>query len=333
MNRLLQVTDIGFDTVAGERYEAAFFATGYESRCISLSQRLGTSRIRSATAWGFEREALPALRKAHDLHFRQKWGVSPNILPHTDFSHAWGSVHHVWKGIRQRKGPTRILVDYSSMSRIWYAALINYFRLTSIEEEVIIDFSYTPGAYSSSYPNELQASVVTEIVAIPGLEGLSGTRESSIAVLGLGFTPAAALGVLERLQPQLIFGFYADPAARKEYTDICMASNQRLIHLSKFLLPLPLQSVSASYRRLCEAIIPFLSTQQITFIPMGPKPHVLASMLVGCKFRQVACMYAQLARRDVSDIEEGGEPSAVRVHFLPPDAIESADRLTALASM
>jgi len=243
----------------------------------------------------------------------QKWGLTPTTLAHSDFEAAWSQLGEIAKDLETKAGCLHVLVDYSSMSRAWYAAILNYFRFVYSRGDVIIDFVYTPGKYSASYEDELRTSVISKIVSLPGLEGLSGTRESSIAAFGLGFSPAAALGVLERLQPQLIFSFLASPAVKDHYSRTCKEVNKRLVESSSFSLLLPLFSVSTSYRRLCEAIIPFLPNQQVTFIPMGPKPHVLASMLVAAKFRQAGCMYAQLSRRDVSDIEEESDPFGVRV--------------------
>lgn len=302
LRTLIEVEDLTFEQIANQTYDVAMFASGYESRCIRLSQLLAPHRISQVVVWGFEGNALPEMRGLHDLHFIQKWARRPEVISHSQFRAPTDSLAAQVRDRMRSDRELHILCDYSSMSRTWYAALLNLARFTEGPATVTIDFAYTSGQYAASYAEEVQGAVVDEIVSIPGQEGLSATRDSTVAALGLGFSPAAAQGVLERIQPHSIFSFFADPGAKREYADVCRSANNALIRRSEFVLHLPLFSVSTTYRLLCEAVSTTLPDQQVSFIPMGPKPHVLASMLVACRFRQIACLYARMKRQEVSDV-------------------------------
>ena len=316
MYRVMNVVDLNSDDIWSRQYDLGIFASGYESRCVATSERLSAKQVEMPIILGFSNEVLPDARKRHDLHFRQKWSVDPIKIEHSDFDAAWKQMGAIVYALMQsKKERLRILVDYSSMSRAWYAGILNFVRFLDTNVTIEIDFCYTIGHYGAGFEEELRTSVVNRIVSLPGLEGLSGTRESTVAALGLGFTPVAALGVLERLQPSVVFSFLAEPGAEEGYSEICRDANASIIAMSRFIMPLPLRSVAVSSNRLSEAILPFLDHSQVTFIPMGPKPHVLASMLTAARYKQAACLYASISRKQVSDISPLEEIVATRVTF------------------
>lgn len=135
------------------------------------------------------------------------------------------------------------------------------------------------------------------------MEGLSASRPSSIAIFGLGFSPVAGLGALERLQPDKVFCFFASPGSTEENIAIAQRCNEPLIKRSSSeLLELPLDSLSTTYRGLCELAWPFVDRYHINILPMGPKPHVLASMLVAHTYKPVGCLYGKVRHPSESNI-------------------------------
>ena len=53
----------------------------------------------------------------------------------------------------------------------------------------------------------------------------------------------------------------------------------------------------------------------ITFVPMGPKPHVLAALLVGLRFDQVRCLRVTSRRAFPPDAHPVGTIGVTRVEF------------------
>ncbi|MFA6472503.1 MAG: hypothetical protein WCU00_10720, partial [Candidatus Latescibacterota bacterium] len=80
----------------------------------------------------------------------------------------------------------------------------------------------------------------------------------------------------------------------------------------KDVLELPLASIEVCYRHLAETIAPHRPDGEITLVPMGPKPHVLASILIAMRFQEVACLRVSFAPNPI-DVKPTGEIVATRV--------------------
>ncbi len=317
MNALSEVHDINHLEVRSRSYDIALFASGYETRCTYLARQLSKDCAKVIDILGFSEthELLPENRAAHDQFFLEHFLVRPAEL---QMPLELKLQSHLMNLNRDRSsGTVKILVDYSSMSRAWYASVINFARYANFDQRFEVDFCYSVGEYGDSFKKELSELSVDSIITLPGFEGLSATREESIAVLGLGFTPLAAFGALEKLQPTQTLAYYADPGAKKDSADVCRSANEPLLRSADFQVALPLRSVELVYKRLAESLAPYLKSRQITLIPMGPKPHVLAALLLSAKFRPMACLYAKTSRRKVSDIPATGEVIVSRAIFEP----------------
>jgi hypothetical protein len=206
--------------------------------------------------------------------------------------------------------PIRIILDYSSMSRLWYTAVLNWARFAVPTKEVIIDFVYSMGRYDE----EKHPMVIRGMMSILGCEGRAYRLRESVAVFGLGFHGLATLCVLDRLEADTVYVFLAAPGSTVEYVAKTREINKDLINnpKTKAVLELPLASVEACYRHLAETIAPHRPDGEITLVPMGPKPHILASILLAMRFQEVACLRVSGAPYPI-DVKPTGEITATRV--------------------
>jgi len=255
---------------------------------------------------GFTEEPFTGNRPSNDLFFSERCGCKPIPLSGDDEKPIY---KYLKKCTQSLSGPIHILLDYSSMSRLWYAAVLNWARFASSGRDVIIDFVYAMGKYD----DEKQPMVIRDMASIPGCEGRAYRLRESVAVFGLGFHGLAALCVLDRLEADTVYAFLASPGSTKEYVEKTMEVNKDLInsHKTKALLKLPLASIEACYRQLAEIIAPHRLDGEITLVPMGPKPHVLASILVAIRFKEVACL--RVSGDPPQDVKPTGEIVATRV--------------------
>lgn len=315
--RLTSISDIAFETVLTCSYDLVIFASGYESRCQFVSTQLDVANAHRKLVFGFEFIGNAELRAKSDEHYLQKWGLTPSTLSSSNEMGVYSLLNQEMKIANSM--PRRILVDYSSMSRAWYAAILNWIRFSEFTEDVSVDFVYSTGAYS----NEFSPIAVKSILPLPGCEGSSGTITKSIAIFGLGFEGLAPLCVLDKLQPDEIFAYLASPAANEDYPNIARSKNKELIGLAKETLELPLSSVEITFAKLAEVISPYLKMADITFVPMGPKPHVLAAILLAIRFEQVTCLHVNGRTQDAVDVIPGGDVIATRLHFKPNSGLHS----------
>lgn len=306
---IYRVNDASFDEVAGAQYDAIFVASGYEQRCTCVSKRLNPKHFRNVAILAFNALTDSPERIEHDGYLQSRWGTEQRELSAEDES----PLYDLLRDLSARGGHlTKILVDYSSMSRLWYAAILNWARYASGSKELTIDFAYAIGVYEENGP----PMIIQDMLAVPGCEGGALRLEKSVAIFGLGFNGWASLCVLERLEADLVYAFLASPAADDRYPAQVLEKNQDFLEETKThekVLKFPLRSVEGSYRYLSELIAPHRGEDIITLVPMGPKPHVLASILVSMRFPEVSCLRISAKRERPENVAPTGEIMVTRV--------------------
>jgi hypothetical protein len=193
--------------------------------------------------------------------------------------------------------------------------------------ETSIDFVYALGRYEEK-DNPM---VIEDMMSIPGCEGGALQSNHSLAIFGLGFNGWASLSVLERLEADEVFAFIASPGASPEYPERVRKLNKDFLEeprVKQHVLELPLRSVESSYRLLSELITPHRFSDTVTLVPMGPKPHILASILVSMRFPEVSCMRISAKRDRPEKVEPSGEVVATRVVVRKDPAAEIGSVLT-----
>jgi hypothetical protein len=305
--RSLQVLDFDVESFCKERYDVSLFASGYESRCIQVPGLIDPSKVANPLVFGFTEESHSGKREFNDKFYKERWCSETIPLSGDDEKPIY---EQLLKYTQSLDRPIHILLDYSSMSRLWYAAVLNWARFAASGKDVIIDFIYSMGKYEETK----QSMVIREIASIPGCEGRAYRLRETVAVLGLGFHGMASLCVLDLLEADTVYAFIASPGSSEEYVSKTRELNKDLIHSlkKKQLIELPFISIEKSYRILAETIAPHRLDGEITLIPMGPKPHVLTSILVSMRFQEVACLRVSGAPNPL-DVIPTGEIVATRV--------------------
>jgi hypothetical protein len=304
----IAVSDIEIANVAATAYDLALFACGYESRCVHAPQKLDSVRIGTAVVLGFDKGKEDPVRVENDKYFELEWiGKRGATYMYAD-SDDDVAVYQSLRGLTSGR-PIRILIDYSSMSRVWYAAVLNWARFRASGSIVEIDFVYSPGIYG-----EPESSVsIDKLRIVRGCEGGTTRLGPCVIVLGLGFYGLTTQFLLDQFQPDLVYAYYASPGAATSYPEKILKDNAELIAASSLTLALPLGSVETTARYLEELVTPHRATSEITLIPMGPKPHVLAAILVGMRLREVACLRVSTHRKRAEKVSATGMLVATRV--------------------
>lgn len=309
MMTLLRIEDSDRDSVLSETYDLSLFGCGYESRCTYLPQILSPDRIQSAIVLGFTEEAKDPQRTLNNQYFAENWKTASRIpVSGGDESLMYPEIA---RHLRTCEQTCRILVDYSSMSRLWYAGILNWVRFICPAQEVFLDFVYAVGQHQEAVP----PMVVDEILGIPGSEGGPSSATRKVAVFGLGFDALAALTVYDQLEPDALYAYYASPGAFPDYAARAAELNSELlVNHASGILPLPLWSVEATFRHLAE-LITTESAANITFLPIGPKPHVLTALLLSLRFPRIACLRISTRRIKPHHVGTSGDLVVTRVHF------------------
>jgi hypothetical protein len=263
--------------VAGEAFDIFITASGYEQRAVHCMRKFPVNRIPKRVAFGFN-DRITQQREDNDREFSR--AAVPVMLSSGDS----GDVLREWvsEALEEFTGkPTRVLVDYSSMTRTWYAAILEAFLIAEVNSSIECVFSYSVAEYSAPSYYSSNASVGP----IPNFCSLSAPDKPSALIIGLGYEQERALGLVEYIDPAYTCAFYTDPALDQRFRDAVLQNNQAF--LSKLprerLYPYPLADLQRTGDMLNSVCRALLDEHRVILAPLGMKPFSLLCLLLATK--------------------------------------------------
>ena len=315
---LHKIYDVNIRSITEKYYNIAFFACGYEERATALSNIISKNNIHRLVTIYFNNQSNIHHNTKNSKHFNMISNDSIRLNDNDNddkeifnYLNSYLSTH-----LSQN---LNILIDYSSMPRLWYITLINWAKnvVTSINK-ICIDFVYNVGSYDDI---KLTPLLISKILAIPGHEGIT-THNNTITIFGLGYDEMATLCVHDVLEPSMVYSVimlppgYENINCKPKLFRAEIENKTFLSNYSKCTLYLPLISVEKTYRLINEFIMPFMGKNNISFIPMGPKPHILASALISTKFQDIINLYVKGKRESKHDVHPSTDFVCTRVEFI-----------------
>ena len=211
-----------------------------------------------------------------------------------------------------------ILIDYTAMSRLHYLTLI---PLLADRMGVRVVFAYAVGRYDG-LEKQYPVATVGDPRAVPGLEGLPHSGRPRLYLFGLGYDGLGAEALVERLEAQRLAVFWADPGASPRAAEIARGHNSRLIERARLHFACSLWDVRKLTSILCRLAFETHATERLVFVPIGPKPHILACGLTAAQFEHTALLAPHFDAggilRDVPEIEAAGDIILTRVQAAQP---------------
>ena len=266
------VEDSTLDEIRKQHFDLAVYASGYERRASYLAKQLEPAQIDRTLVLGFEQESDDPQRVENDRLFLERWTDTIVRISSDDD----GPIYDALRDFEWPSSKANILIDYSSMSRLWYAGILNWVRHSTASPTVNLWFSYAIPTYAKIVR---PLSVINRILAIPGMEGRSMPFAQSVAIFGLGFDEYVTLAVLDRLEPDVVYSFFAGPGATPAYTSNAKRLNSELIKFSNATVEIPLRSVRFAFTRIAEVVHLVIHTTK--------HPNHLWLMLVSPRRRDV----------------------------------------------
>lgn len=269
--------------LASSRYDVVIVASGYETRATTLAQRLKDIDARRVVISFQEWRELPQ-RKINDAIF-EKLGYDPHEATEGSCEAIINILNNVFQEILFKEN-VRVLVDYSCMTKVWYATIINYFiNRNSHIQNLDLTFSYTPSKYSDPQPpmpNKYMGP-------IPGIYCVSTSNKPTALIMGLGYEMERAQGIVEYLDPKTTYAFYSSPAFDKKFVNVVEKNNALLLsslgESKVFKHPIgDLKSTDAQLTSLC---LNLKNTHRIILAPLGPKPFALLCLLLSARYPEI----------------------------------------------
>lgn len=278
---LVETCQIEEGDLANVNFDIYIGASGYESRATHSLKKLNIGAIPVKWAFGFK-DRVTTQRVAndqdfdlHDISIFESEGDSGDRMT----NELKALLHNI------KATSVKIAIDYSSMTRAWYAGLIKAMCEVEIEASVDCYFIYSPALFSPP----LSVSPNATVAPIDQFCGLDMPDRPTALILGLGYERERALGVLEYIDPAVAFAFYTDPAIDNRYRNKVLSNNSILL---KQIPPdnvykHPFLDLQRTTNLLTSLYSGLRQDYRIVLAPLGIKPFSLLCMLLASRFHDV----------------------------------------------
>tara|TARA_B100000700_G_scaffold37345_1_gene36911 strand:- start:9344 stop:10309 length:966 start_codon:yes stop_codon:yes gene_type:complete len=301
----IRIKDMSRAKLIQSEYDLAIFSVGYEPRCTHLFDLLERNKINNVLLLTYEESKQHEIHKVNFAHFGQSDVVTLN---HSEIKKVYTALIEKVEDLPKDKGILKILIDYSSMSRNWYAAILNYF-FNILEIKVELTMVYSCAEYPLN--TDFLDFELGDVKVLPGCQGSPITKRKTAGIFMLGFDRIGPLSFYNLLEPDLAFGVVSSPGSLPNYEDLAKDLNSQFIQhqLSNGdnLIGAPIFSVAQTYENLCQLIRPIKNSYNIAIVQFGPKPHLLASTIAGLVFRNVSCIYSEYKRTKAHNVKASGD--------------------------
>lgn len=295
-------------TLMHHRYELFVACIGYESRASFAAKELGPRADRKVAA-AFKDQKV--LSYSENLSWYSEHGFMVEEVDDQRFRMLVNS--EVQRALATGTN-IRILVDISSMSRLWIALVVDVMRSVNLPVAMEIDFVYCLARFSPP-PERL----VANRYAGPVLKSFAGwtldpDRPPSV-ITGLGYEQDKALGAVELLQAGDLWAFVPVSAA-SEYNSVQLTANSILLdsipdfRRIEYRVERPVDCLTQ-----LEMLADSCSKSATTIIlPFGPKIFALGSLLVAVIHPQISVWRVSAGKNEEPIQREAtGEVCGLRV--------------------
>lgn len=252
------------------------FACGYEKRSLfmlsKIEEWIPQGKDISFLGFSFSSYVKEGSRKNNDEILETR-GIKTHTATSGDGAGFVKIVDERIKLITSTGANVKIVVDYTSMSRNWYCALLNYFLEYDGIFKVI--WCYAIGKYESlSYP----------CVGYGEFKRFSGSPRTGITnqahFFGLGFDSVRTYGIWNFLDPQYSICLIGRSQGNAHLENRVQQLNSEIIHAAADLAYVPLNDFPALLGFLIQYVRSLITDSDVALVADGPKPLVLAMSIV-----------------------------------------------------
>lgn len=252
-------------------------ASGFESRATNAMRFIALAAVKSKVAFGFE-DRRNDQRDDNDRLFKSK-GVTILEFHGNTCSQIADCVQQLISAVE--RSTIRIFVDYSSMTRSWYAGIISAIRSISSRVRIECYFGYSPAIFEPAQPTAPNESVSP----IPGFGSLDAMDRPTALIVGLGYEKDRAIGLLEYLDPAVCFALMTDPVIDPGYQRSLMTNNHSFLAAigRGNLFTHPLDDLQRTSQLLLSLVWGLKDDYRVILAPLGVKPFSLLCLLLAMK--------------------------------------------------
>jgi hypothetical protein len=197
------------------------------------------------------------------------------------------------------------------MPRTVYGTLVRA-ALTSCRSLVeSLTLAYVPGIHGKDVDGSRAIEGLRPLV---GTEGKTTQDSSPAFILGLGYDGILAESVLELFQVSTFGCVYGRPGVYADSVDRVLSANAQVLRRAEIVAAAPAWSVHGAVLAF-ERVRGWFSGRDTILVPLGPKPHVLASILSAIADENLALRFPQVSKLTPVEVTvaTGASPFVTRI--------------------
>lgn len=252
------------------------------------------------------------LHYADNLEHFESLGVVQHLESNDGFREAL--VNDLAELLDSKERP-HVAVDISSFCRERLSIIVRTLAQLGASSTIDVTFLYALATFDS-HPASTHATVMIN-APLYGFEGWTADPSKPVAcVIGLGFEDQVALAALETLEPLHTFAFVANNADER-FDHRVREDNGTLIHSKEVTeLEYELRSPFDTLHTIESLVHTMISAHRLAFIPLGPKPFALLSLLIAQSYEdEIAVWRVSSGEGDPQDREANGSITGLQVTF------------------
>ncbi len=246
-------------------------------------------------ALGFKEHLTAEIRKNNDAFYSSN-EIEVLVVSTNDEKSIYDKLIKIFDGFSELK-ELKVLIDYTSMSRLWYSGILHFLRLQ--EKRISVSLNYSLGEYEMKYRDISYKS----INSLPSHEGALSSNNKTLLVLAIGFSPYLIKSVIEEIEPNEIIGVLPLEDKYKDMSEIVKSD------LTKDIddwMRCPIDDLETIFRTYAEIAKNNVHKRDLIFLSLGPQIFTIASILVSQRFEQVTCLYLRYSNQMNGDVKPTG---------------------------
>lgn len=282
---LIHAQQVSYEELLSDTIDIVIAACGYESRSCHLVQ-MAELKAHRRIALLFKEGNEIASRIENEKIFREHNFECYEISGHSsdELNKVLGNLN-----IHSRCENVKLVVDYSSMTKQWYGAIIGYFTVHDITcKNLVVYFCYTPENFvppSALKPNDFSFKAHP----IVSHENTRTAKKPVAMIVGLGYEQSKVEFLCDFFKPQDVVFFLPNPSFDDESTKVYRESNKKMLSKvnSKNVINYPANKVDEIDMQLRAMCLKLRLQYRVILVSLGPKTFSLASFLINARFPDV----------------------------------------------
>jgi hypothetical protein len=315
---LLSSQQISSDELNRINFDLFLIVSGYEKRVAYLLEEYNISANRKI--------ALAFIEKPGELNRKENEKIIMDhgfeIIPVSGEN--WIQLDSVFQKIclhSDNNKVAKILIDYSSMTKVWYSMIISTMVKLSLScPHIEVYFSYTPAAFKE--PGKQRPANIAHSLYSDNKKSKDPSKPVAL-IIGLGLDNLRAETLIKSIKPSIIYLLYPDPGNHPSYVKKLFKNNQNLIESIEIrnLFNYPLKDLEKTDEILTNLCLDLRQKFNIIIAPVGPKVFSLISLLLATRYPDLDVWRVSRGRHESAiDRIPDGDPLIYKVDFVNADS-------------